>query len=737
MQTNQSDLAHFISANNFNFHAKTIFQNSSAESDSFALVSLDCDNFNYINDLFSYEIGDAVLQGIMKHFSASLTDSECFSRLHADHFVFLVNAKYTPNLIERFCQLTELKDALADVLPPHYNLVFSGGIVSISEYGESFTVWLDKANFARKLAKGNHANTFLIYDKKMGEDLQWRKTITLMMESALREHEFEMYLQPKVLLKTGEIVGAEALVRWNSKKHGMIYPDRFIPILEQNGFIKQLDFFMLEQACLFLKKDIDMGKVPLPISVNFSKIHLRSTGFVEKVFYTVNRYAISTKLIEIEVTENIYIGDFQALIEVASALKCLGFRVSLDDFGSAYSSLNYLKDLPLDVIKIDKGFLNSTENTDRGHIIIAKMIELIKSLRLIPIMEGVETEEQVDFLQKLSCDFGQGYYYAKPMPVHAYSEFIKNSNTLDNLEEFLIEQQNNYDKSYLHIIPQEFQMDNWELYTLGKNIDMGLMKGYLDGDATVQYINDKALEYLGYNRQEFREIFQNSIVAFTHPDDAHIVQKNTKQLVENGIPLQFQTRAIRKDGKVIVLQGRSSCVIDSQGRPVGLYAFQDVTEELERTAALQASVENKISELEALVEAERNARELLRLSEERYRIIVEQSDSIMFEWDFITDTIQFSEKYIELFGNTPIQEHVSDNPAIRERIHPDDRERFTDWVKTIHASDGISQAEYRIQTESGEYIYMRNRSTTLKDAQSIPIKAVGVFAAIDRPNTGF
>lgn len=174
-------------------------------------------------------------------------------------------------------------------------------------------------------------------------------------------------------------------------------------------------------------------------------------------------------------------------------------------------------------------------------------------------------------------------------------------------------------------------MDNWELYTLGKNIDMGLMKGYLDGDATVQYVNDRALEYLGYNRQEFIEIFKNSIAAFTHPDDAHIVQANAAQLLENGKPLQFLTRAIRKDGKVIVLQGRSSCVIDNQGYPIGLYAFQDVTEESERTATLQAALERKLSELETLIETERKSREDLRLSEERYRLVIEQSEDIVFK----------------------------------------------------------------------------------------------------------
>lgn len=615
MQTTQGGLNHYLNSDDLNHYLKTILQES--PNQPYAIISLDFDNFNFINDMFSYEVGDEVLKRIMQHFSQSLSDKECFSRLHADHFIFFVHTQHTQNLIKRFSKMTDLRENLSDILPSHYNLVCSGGIVLMSEAFESFSVWLDKATFARKKAKGNHATTFLYFDKKMSDDLKWRKTITLMMEGALLNQEFEMYLQPKVLMQTGQVVGAEALVRWNSRDFGLIYPDQFIPIFEQNGFIKQLDFFMLEQACVFLKNDMKAGHKPLPISVNFSKTHLRNHGFVEKIFRIVNRHGVATKLIEIEVTENIYLDDFQALIEVASELKFLGFKVSLDDFGSAYSSLNYLKDLPLDIIKIDKGFLNSTENTDRGHIIIAKVIELIKSLRMIPIMEGVETKEQVDFLQKLSCDFGQGYFYAKPMPLSAYIEFIKNQSTLDNLEEYFVEQQQKEVENFREVVPQEFQMDNWELYTLGKNIDMGLMKGALDGDATVQYVNDRALEYLGYTREEFREIFHNSIVAFTHPDDADVVLENAKQLIKTGIPIQFQTRAIRKDGKVITLQGRSSCVIDSQGHPIGIYAFQDVSEELERTQHLQASFEHKIKELEDMVTKERKLREAFQTSEER------------------------------------------------------------------------------------------------------------------------
>lgn len=695
------------------------------------LIALDFDNFNYVNDLYGYEVGDRVLKTIGNHFETVLNEGDTFCKLHADHFLVCLCTGDLSAASRTFLELTDLKQILEDTLPPHHTLAASGGLLAVEDSSAGSTALFDRANAARKTSKGSTGNTFHIYDKRMDEAAQWKKQVTCMMEIALNNAEFEMHLQPKVFFKTGEIVGAEALVRWNSPEYGMIYPDRFIPILEQNGFIRQLDFFMLDQACLFLADNQKKGLPVLPISVNFSKSHLRATKLVERIFKTVNNRGISTSLIEIEFTENLLSENTQQLISIVSDLKLLGFRVSIDDFGSAYSSLSYLKDLPIDIVKIDKGFLDSSTDTDRGKIIIAKVVELIKSLRMLSVMEGVETEEQVHFLEKLSCDIGQGYFYAKPMSKDDYLNYLDAGTIMEDIQKQLAAAaEKQPEKSYLNVIPQEFQMDNWELYTLGKNIDMGLMKGYLDGEATVQYINDRALEYLGYTRQEFREIFHNSIVAFTHPDDAATVQKNAEQLVATGKPLEFTTRAFRKDGKVIVLKGRSSCVIDNQGRPVGIYAFQDVTEELERTAELKERLESKISELEATVTAVEKAKEELRLGEERYRIIVEQGDDIAFEWNFDTDAIMFSDKYEAIFGYSPALENITSNLEVVERIHPDDLSAFNNWILSTYRKSGRSKATFRIITSYGTYLWTSCRSTAICDQNGVPVRAIGVFSDI-------
>lgn len=712
------------------FHIWAAERIKTAAISQFALITLDFDNFNYVNDLFSYEVGDRLLDRITEHFIGQMRDGEVLTRLHADHFAFWLYAESAQAVVQRLHEMTNMRALLDGVLPKDYSLVCSGGVVLVSDGRQSLAALLDKANFARKQAKGSCANTFLVFDEKMNEEVGWRKAITLAMESALKRREFEMFLQPKVLLKTEEIVGAEALVRWNSPEHGMIVPDRFIPILEQNGFIRQLDFFMLAEACRFLSRSEALGIPKLPISVNFSKVHVRTPGLVDKIYHIAKEYAVAPQLIEIEFTENVFLDDYHALLDIARSLKFLGFRVSLDDFGKAYSSLSHLKELPLDVIKIDKEFLRATTNSEKGRVIIAKMVELIKSLRMTSVMEGVETEEQVDFLQKLCCDLGQGYFYARPMPVPQYIEFVREGKPAQ--DDALLFVESGGEPSYQHTVPQEFQMDNWELFTLSQNIDMGLMKGYICDACTMQYVNDRALGIIGYTRQEFREALGNSVLAFTHPDDIPSVLQNFQVLKESGKPISFSTRAIRKDGACIVLQGRGSCVMDRDGRPIAIFAFQDVTDSVRHTEMLQRSLESKIAEQESIIASERESREALRVSEERYRLIVEQSDDVMFDWDFAADEISFSDKFARVFGR-PSTSHWATDPAYAARyVHPDDRQAFEQWVQETYRQPNSTGIELRVSRTDGAYLWLRGRSTPMLNREGSPVRAVGVFTDITR-----
>lgn len=419
------EIIHGLTSDQFYKNVKLLLRQLKAKK-VITLISMDFDNFNYVNDIFGYEIGDQTLTHILHHFDSQLNENDIFSRIHADHFLFCIQTNETADITELCTRLTDFSAALVDILPEHYTLVASGGILRVNPNNElPLSALLDKANYARKQAKGNMSTTLYYYDKTLETEVQWQKQITYMMQSALKNHEFEMYLQPKLLIKTGEVVGAEALVRWNSPTLGLIYPDRFISIMERNGFVRQLDFFMLKEACRFLKASEENGITQLPISVNFSKAHLQTEHLVENIYQIVHQLGITPGLIEIEFTESLFSSNLNKLIEIVKGLKSLGFHVSMDDFGSAYSSLNYLKDLPIDIVKIDKGFLDSAANTEKGKVIITKVVEMIKSLHMLSVMEGIESSDQLEFLKNLSCDLGQGYYFAKPMPSFEFINYLQ------------------------------------------------------------------------------------------------------------------------------------------------------------------------------------------------------------------------------------------------------------------------------------------------------------------------
>lgn len=655
------------------------FMLSDAAPSEYVFVSLDFDNFKYVNDLFGYEFGDRVLISITRHFSEQLHDGEIFSRLNADHFIFLVKALEADALVERFLKMLDVKNCLASLLPEHYNFIASAGFFYIENTTEKTSSILDKASFARKQAKGNYTSTILCYNQSMSDELKWKKEITISMNQALKNKEFEMYLQPKVLIKDSSVVGAEALVRWKHKQHGMILPDQFIPILEQNGFIKLMDFYMLEQACIFLKKCITNNSPVLPISVNFSKINISSSDFVDKILNLVNQYKLSTNLIEIELTESVFSQDFSTLVSISERLSNLGFRVSLDDFGSAYSSLSYLKNFPVDTIKIDKSFLNTSTNTSKGQLIIAKTVEMIKDLHLITVVEGIENERQVAFLKTLDCEIGQGYFYARPMPVAQYEDFL-GKNTIGNIESI----------KYNKLLPVAFEKtpsfedNNWDLYVIGKNIDVGLIKCYLDR-STVQYINQKALSYLGYTAEEFQSICHNTIEAFTHPDDVANIIACNNHLIKTGVPIKFKARAIRKDAKIICLSGHASCVLDEDQRLIGIYTFQDITENLSNTNFLQHSLQNKINELELLYST---------ISEGAVHCNLDEDFTLLYYNDvFLALTGYDKQELQDLFAN-----------KLLNIIVAEDRDFFNKALLESSLSDANIEISFRIKHKSGKDI---------------------------------
>lgn len=699
------------------FYPKVKANLKSAQPKQYALVSLDFDNFNFVNDMFGFIVGDKILSALEMQFAHNMREGEFFTRAHADHFIFFINVNLDELIIDRFNEIANFGNALCKVLPEHYTLVCSGGIVIIDDPCERLTSLLDKANFSRKKAKGNHHNTFLYYDKEVSEELSWKKKITLWMHSALNNKEFEMYLQPKIDIKTGEIVGAEALARWNSPALGMIMPANFIPVFEQNGFVKLLDFFILEKACMFLKQCQNEGRKIVPVSVNFSKLHVRTSDFAKHIFEVAHSHGVPAEFIEIEFTESAFSIDCRNLIDAAEQLMQMGFSVSLDDFGSGYSTLNNLKDIPVNIIKIDRGFLAQSSVSEKGIVILSKIVELTKAINIKTVIEGVETPEHLEIAKSVGCDIAQGFYYSMPLEADKFVELI-----INNCAYITHKTQIVAPVDYKAKLSQD--ADKWDILNITNEMDVAVLKTYLDKTSSIQFINNKALEIMEYTKSELREIHNNNFARILNSNSYVVLVEIASQLIKHKKPLTYTVELITKNGLPLKVSGRVSYTEDKSGRPMGVFVYSNAKNSLNK---LQSE---KIAELKLELKASNQNNKALQDECLKYSITQLLSDDINYDWDFEKDYIKFSDNFEQMFQRPPITNNISTNPELIDRIHPDDIEVFEKWRKDTLSGKDINNLEYRLQSANGDSVWLRVRSTVIRDDNGKPLRAVGLFTNI-------
>lgn len=392
------------------------------EPDTFrCLIRFDIDRFKIINELYSLSEGDRVLCHIADFLRARTTPPETYGRISSD--IFLVCLARPKENVNQF--LSELEHEINNH-PIDFQFILSAGIVCIEHYNqEPMNVLCDWAAMAQRTVKGNFINHVAYYEEHLLTALNREHYITKNMKKALERKQFIMYLQPKYDMRDCTIVGAEALVRWQHPSDGLIPPGEFIPLFERNGFILKLDEYIWDFACRTLRRWLDTGMNPVPISVNVSRIHLHDADFCEKLVSLIHKYNLPPRLLELEITESAYTDNPASLYDIMDKLQESGFLFSMDDFGSGYSSLNVLKDIPVNLVKIDMNFLRqSRRGFEIGRDILKGIIQLIQGINLPVIAEGVETKEQADFLMDIGCFHAQGYLYAKPMPVSEFEKLL-------------------------------------------------------------------------------------------------------------------------------------------------------------------------------------------------------------------------------------------------------------------------------------------------------------------------
>ena len=379
-------------------------------------IQFDIRKFKIINDLYGEKFGDEVLEFINRQLKSCCSNGQFYINLRSDVFMVVTEYDREEELIKFIYRLDARIGSLKGV-----RLHMSYGVYTVEDRGMDLRQMEDRAAMARKAAKNSMLTNILFYREQFKESLYNRKFIEENMQAAILEHQFVMYLQPKYSIVKNEIIGAEALVRWCHPKRGIIYPDQFIPIIEENGFIKRVDYYIWEEACRFIHKCELAGITLCPISVNVSRIHLRDSDCIGVLSDMVKCNSVPKQLLELEITETA--ADQQISLK-ALQLKDEGFTLLMDDFGSGYSSLNILLETPFDVIKLDRRFMENMMISDKGRLILEQIVAMANKLDLELLAEGVETKEQAQMLQSMGCDQVQGYYYAKPMPADEFFELL-------------------------------------------------------------------------------------------------------------------------------------------------------------------------------------------------------------------------------------------------------------------------------------------------------------------------
>jgi len=397
----------------------------------YSIISLDINSYRYITESFGQEKGNQIIKELGKHFAKTAPKDALICRNYNDNFSFFIHATLLPILEDIVVNMTSIPQEISQMLPDHFKLEFSIGVYEIKDATEEIHLMMDKAETARKAGRNSlNPKRICVFSSQMENSSKHEKDIIFDMERAFQEKEFIVYYQPKFQFETGKIIGAEALVRWNHKKKGLLTPSYFVPLFEKNGFIEKIDLLVFEDVCQFLdrwnKSQKNCAeKKAITISCNLSRVQLYNPD-VAKIYKEIaSKYEIMPSTIEIELTESLMMDNKERLLKAMHEIKNAGFSISVDDFGSGFSSLSLLKDIPANVIKLDKEFLN-TQDTQKEHIIINSVINMAKNLDMKTVAEGVEDKDQSELLKQMGCDIVQGFFYAKPMPSSEFTALLTN-----------------------------------------------------------------------------------------------------------------------------------------------------------------------------------------------------------------------------------------------------------------------------------------------------------------------
>lgn len=532
----------------------------------FAFIRIDIEKFQLINSFFGMDEGDKLLKYMAAYLRKIAEKSErtSYGRIESDVFAICFPYQKEEEIIDFVKDFTDRLEKY----PLDFDITPFFGIYPVTDRRISINKMYDKANLAAKKHKGNYIQNYFFYTKEMNDELIKEQRIVNNMKNALKNEEFVLYLQPKYELQRNSIVGAEALVRWITPDGKIISPGEFIPIFERNGFILKLDQYIWEKACSLISGWRKAGKKVYPISVNISRVSLYNPKIVDVICGLVKKYDIPPKLLQLELTESAYTCNPKAIKEIMEQLQSKGFSVLMDDFGSGYSSLNVLKDIDVDILKIDMKFLDGSGKSGRSENILASVVRMAKWLNMPVVAEGVEQKEQVSFLRSIGCEYVQGFYFAKPMPVSEYEKLLSEAPVF--IEDNMGRREEGADELWTSNAQMEMIFSNM--------LQAAAVYEYKDGNIEVVRVNDAYFDLFGYHDTDFvhKEI-EESIYAEYRQAFADAFSKVTES--RNSAECELKRRL--ESGREIWIKLRLKYISKVGDRNIILGCIDDITAQKE------------------------------------------------------------------------------------------------------------------------------------------------------------
>lgn len=658
----------------------------------YAMVCFDILRFKAVNDIFGTAEGDRLLKHVAEALEATLEAEDFACRSNADRFIFFTrtSGKNLGVLVDK------LMDRIADYDLP-FEIMCNMGIYVTCDTVLPPGMMIDRALLAQSTIKGSYTIKVSYYQESLRAAMLTEQDILAIAGTALEEKHFVLYYQPQYNHADGTVIGAEALVRWKHPERGLISPGIFIPIFEKNGYISKLDFYVFEQACDFLKRCMEQGLPMIPVSTNFCRHDIFLPDFAEKLEEIRTRYNVPAKYLRVEITESAIMGSNEQVNEMIKRLHKYGYIVEMDDFGSGYSSLNVLKDIEMDIIKLDMLFLSEESNNARGGTILSAVVRMAKWLKVPVIAEGVETLKQADFLRSIGCNYIQGYLYSRPLPEEQYVELLTGSRIGST-------------NPQMDLIDNLNSCDFWD----PKSQETLIFSNYVGGAAIFDYHDDK-LEVLRVNKKYLREMGMN----LTEKDIIETDLLSTFDEENKKTYLDMLHRAIETMEEQECDTWRNVfspccgeeriCIRSSVqviGRSEGSYLFY----------AMIHNVTNEMNHYMEILESER-----------RFKMASEQINIYYWEYNVTTKEMHPCFRCMRDLGLPQVMTNYPESAFEMGVFPPEVHDMYLDWHRQIE--NGVKELE-AVMPLTEKRIPFRVRYTTEFDETGRPIKAYGSAALV-------